>query len=81
MMKVAENTTLWTAIDARDAHALVCLVTIIGRLRHNSLPIDQRDPGEFPCGTKKLGFIFCHKIWPKVQIVTSGLPKNLARFL
>jgi hypothetical protein len=43
------------------------------------LPIDQRDPGEFPCSTKKLGFTFCHKIRPKVQIVTYGLPKNLAR--
>ena len=52
----------------------------VPRLRHNSLPIDQRDPGEFPCSTKKPGFTFCHKTPPKVRIVTYGLPKNLARF-
>jgi hypothetical protein len=49
-------------------------------LRHNSLPTGQRDPSEFPYGTKKLGFTFCHNIRPKVQFATYGLPKNLARF-
>src|SRR5262245_59676561 len=53
---------------------------IIGRLRRNSLPTDQRDPGEFPYRTNNSSFTFCHKKWPEVRIVTSGLPKNLARF-
>jgi hypothetical protein len=41
--------------------------------------LSQRDPREFPYGTKRLGFTFCHDIWPKVPIATYGLPKNLAR--
>jgi hypothetical protein len=43
------------------------------------LPTGQRDPREFPYGTKRLGFAFCHDIWPKVPIATYGLPKNLTR--
>jgi len=58
----------------------VCFVIIIGRLRRNSLPIDQRDPGELPYGTINSGFTFCPKKWPEVRIVTYGLPKSLARF-
>jgi len=58
----------------------LCFVIIIGRLRRNSLPTDQRDPGEFPYGTNKLGLTFCHIKRPKVRIVTYDLPKNLARF-
>ena len=58
----------------------VCFAIILCQLCRNSLPRYPRNPGEFPCSTKKFSFTVCRNTLPKVQIATYALPKNLSHF-